>query len=216
MIRQDLTGQRFRRLLVIEFSHSKDAAYWRCLCDCGKFTTVRTAQLNNGVVGSCGCGSLEAARSNAKTISIRQRSKYWPYTRFFKSMYRNMLRRCYDQRDKRYLNYGGRGIRVCASWLADRAVYYEWVFTNGWKPGLSIERNNVNAGYSPENCSIIPMAAQQNNTTRSHRVEWNGETHTISEWARILGFPKQALQHRFTRNWTVEQAMTQPLRYWPK
>ncbi|MCK4528218.1 hypothetical protein KAW18_12675 [candidate division WOR-3 bacterium] len=53
--RLDLTGQRFTRLLVIEFAYVKNqATYWRCLCDCGNTVIVCCVNLK-GSTKSCGC-----------------------------------------------------------------------------------------------------------------------------------------------------------------
>ena len=57
----DLTGQRFGKLTVIEYISAKDAgkpgtaAYWRCKCDCGGETVVRTHDLIHAKIKSCGC-----------------------------------------------------------------------------------------------------------------------------------------------------------------
>jgi hypothetical protein len=48
----DLTGQRFGRLLVVGYKHSR---YWNCLCDCGNIKTVRADALKEGKTKSCGC-----------------------------------------------------------------------------------------------------------------------------------------------------------------
>jgi len=50
--RRDLTGQRFGRLVAGEYSTI--AQGWRCICDCGAQTTVRTWSLTSGSTTSCG------------------------------------------------------------------------------------------------------------------------------------------------------------------
>lgn len=52
----DLTGQRFGKLTVLERTENiGTSAGWRCRCDCGKETVVRTASLRSGGTKSCGC-----------------------------------------------------------------------------------------------------------------------------------------------------------------
>ena len=58
----DLTGQRFSRLTVINRADDKvdkksghRFSCWRCVCDCGNETIVRTQNLVKGVTKSCGC-----------------------------------------------------------------------------------------------------------------------------------------------------------------
>jgi len=52
----DITGERFGRLTVIEQNGKLgDQIAWRCKCDCGNFTTVRSSSLRTGKTTSCGC-----------------------------------------------------------------------------------------------------------------------------------------------------------------
>lgn len=55
-------GERFGRLIVIEYSHStrrKDGSAGerivKCLCDCGNERFARTSNLYSGNTRSCGC-----------------------------------------------------------------------------------------------------------------------------------------------------------------
>ena len=52
-------GNRYGKLIVIgrgdNQSNSKKVAYWRCKCDCGNTTNVRSSHLRNGSIVSCGC-----------------------------------------------------------------------------------------------------------------------------------------------------------------
>ncbi len=64
---QDLTGQRFGRLVVIELDRIENwITYWRCLCDCGNYKVVRAANLKNGYTKSCGCYRIESGKRLAK------------------------------------------------------------------------------------------------------------------------------------------------------
>ena len=65
--RNDLTGRRFGRLVVVR----QDGADCDCMCDCGKNITVKSYNLTNGRIKSCGCLKRSAAvkahgASNAK------------------------------------------------------------------------------------------------------------------------------------------------------
>jgi len=60
--RKDLVGCRFGRLVVVNFSHSKNSKhYWVCKCDCGNIITKFTAALTskNHPDKSCGCWAKE-------------------------------------------------------------------------------------------------------------------------------------------------------------
>lgn len=82
----DLTGQHFGRLTVIERAGSyrvqKYSKYseprWRCLCDparggCGRETVVIAHALKNGTTKSCGC--LRAEKSAERLEGLRKRKK---------------------------------------------------------------------------------------------------------------------------------------------
>lgn len=58
---EDLTGQKFGKLTAIENTGKKtnDKYVWKCLCDCGNYTEVHSANLKNGSVRSCGCLHLQ-------------------------------------------------------------------------------------------------------------------------------------------------------------
>lgn len=73
---EDLTGQRFGRLTVIERAENqfsaggKSTVMWRCRCDCGNpdLITVRGGHLRSGAIQSCGC--LHREKSKAKCIDL--------------------------------------------------------------------------------------------------------------------------------------------------
>lgn len=56
---QDLSGQKFGRLTVLELDIKKtketNHTYWICRCDCGKTLSVWASNLKNGNTQSCGC-----------------------------------------------------------------------------------------------------------------------------------------------------------------
>lgn len=57
----NLTGCRFGKLIVLErveneiTSSGNSVVMWRCLCDCGEETIVRSSTLLHGYTKSCGC-----------------------------------------------------------------------------------------------------------------------------------------------------------------
>ena len=68
--RIDLTGQRFGRLTVIEMLWVHPYTQCRCICDCGKETVVRNAQLTSGKTTSCGCAQREnVSKKNTKDLA---------------------------------------------------------------------------------------------------------------------------------------------------
>lgn len=124
-----------------------------------------------------------------------------------------MKTRCHNESDPGYKNYGGRGIRVCDEWT-EFVPFYEWAVGSGWEPGLTIERLDVNLGYSPENCSWTPLSDQPHNRRNTIRATAWGETKALGLWLRD---PRAVCRNRCTvldrleRGATPEEALTAPV-----
>ena len=63
---ENLVGQRFNRLLVLERAENtkQGQLQWLCQCDCGNTCIARGCSLKNGAKKSCGCLRKETARNN--------------------------------------------------------------------------------------------------------------------------------------------------------
>lgn len=60
--RQDLTGKRFGKLLVIEMEYNynnRRQSFCKCICDCGNEAVKSAYALSSGKIISCGCDSIE-------------------------------------------------------------------------------------------------------------------------------------------------------------
>lgn len=62
--KQNLIGQRFGRLIVIESAESdkRGHAKWMCQCDCGNQKVISATSLKTGKTNSCGCYHKEKMR----------------------------------------------------------------------------------------------------------------------------------------------------------
>lgn len=60
---RDMTGERYGRLVVVSYSHSKNGRHWLCRCDCGNESVASGGKLIIGRVKSCGCLQREIARA---------------------------------------------------------------------------------------------------------------------------------------------------------
>ena len=110
-----------------------------------------------------------------------------------------MIARCHKPNNHEYRNYGGRGIRVCEEWLRDYSKFESWALANGFSPELSIDRIDVNKGYSPDNCRWTDARTQANNKTTN--MVFFGESHTATEWAEITGISYNTIQARKVYGW---------------
>ena len=118
--------------------------------------------------------------------------------------YRGMMDRCYREKANNYADYGGRGIEVCSEWH-DIEVFEQWVLSNGYEKGLTLERIDVNGNYCPSNCRWATKKEQANNRRNTVFIEYEGETHTISEWAEIRGIKRSTLNNRYVRGYTGDK-----------
>lgn len=123
--------------------------------------------------------------------------------------YHHMIDRCCNESDAKFNNYGGRGIKVCEEWRTDFLKFYNWAIQNGYEETLTIERINVNGNYEPDNCTWIPANEQARNRTNQNIVEYNGEKHYLTEWAKMLNIRQDTLWRRiYKMGWSVEKAFS--------
>ena len=112
-------------------------------------------------------------------------------------VWNNMHQRCGNPNHPRYDHYGGRGITVCERWrnfpafLADMGARPS--------PKHSIEREDNNRGYEPDNCCWATKVEQQRNMRCNIMIEYNGEIKCLPEWADITGISKSTLSTRYYR-----------------
>lgn len=93
----------------------------------------------------------------------------WKSTRMYNS-WRGMKNRCKNLNDTAYKHYGGRGITVCTEW-ENFENFKEWALQNGYEESLTLERIDVNRGYSPDNCKWVSVRAQHFNTRDTIKVD---------------------------------------------
>lgn len=208
---KDLTGMRFGRLTVVELvddyvsPKGKHRKQYKCLCDCGTEKVIIGENLSRGLTLSCGCLQKERGAEANRTHGDTDSRLY--------NVWCAMKRRCLNPNVPEYPLYGGRGIKICDEWM-EYPNFYNWSYETGYDPNAprgqcTLDRIDVNKGYCPENCRWVTQQEQMNNVRYNHYETYNGETHTIAEWARIYNIPYYRLEQRLTRyGYNIEQALT--------
>jgi len=207
---RDLKGQRFGRLVVLydtgERKHRN--VVWHCRCDCGNEVDVRGGDLASGNTKSCGCYNRERAAEACTVHGMarhgKQHSVYWTW--------HNMLQRCENPNNKRYKDYGGRGITVCDEWH-DPQIFISWALASGWEKGLALDRIDNNGNYKPDNCRFVTPKENSRNKRNNHLITFDGKTQTMAQWAEEVNIPYHILKDRINKlHWPIERALTEPVR----
>jgi hypothetical protein len=70
---EDLTGRRFGKLLVVEPAETRHGRRrWKCLCQCGRFSTVATSNLKGQTRACFSCSRVAIYRTNRSRRKLYQ------------------------------------------------------------------------------------------------------------------------------------------------
>ena len=123
----------------------------------------------------------------------------------------DMKRRCYSPHSKDAPLYKDKGIKICKRWINSFENFYKDM---GKKPSLkhSIDRIDSNKDYKPSNCRWATPKEQANNTSRSRKLTFKGQTLSLTEWSTKMGFTThKTVSYRLNAGWTVKEALTIPI-----
>lgn len=166
---KDLTGRIFGRWTVIRRTPHPTHATWLCRCSGTKkephrprMKSVQQASLIKGRSMSCGCsqkGKSCPRLTHGASAAGEDRALYMVWL--------HMMRRCYNPTDRRYLRFGGKGIRV--SWAWQNVLNFKKDLSP--RPeGASLCRRNPGANYSKTNC-FWGTASEASNHIKIRRTE---------------------------------------------
>ena len=112
-------GMKFNKLTILDeiFVDLSPSGQKRrkflCICDCGNETEVLLNNFKKTI--SCGCYLRSILSSKAK------------HGLYHHSLYRvwcGMKQRCHNKNNIYYIDYGGRGIKMCEEWFNDFITFY--------------------------------------------------------------------------------------------
>jgi hypothetical protein len=158
-------------------------------CRCGKTFVTSIGSVRSGSTKSCGCYKSEATSKRTKTHGKSHAKIY--------HVWHNMMRRCHDETNKRFNDWGGRGITVAKEWHAFETFYS----AVGDVPfdGAQIDRIDNSKGYEPGNIKWSTNTENNRNTRRTRWVTLNGKKMAVSEAAQKIGISRHKLRHQLNR-----------------
>jgi hypothetical protein len=180
-------GDKFGKLTVIrEVAKIGHYRAFKLKCECGNTTTVKLNALRKKKRPTLSCGCLHiASLGNRRTHGM---SKTLTYTTWLA-----MKNRCENLSHKAYVNYGGRGIRVCKRWQK----FENFLEDMGERPNdqSEISRINNDGNYQLDNCEwtddgtaqIRNRRKQKDTSSRFRGVDYWVSNNSVTEgWrARI-------------------------------
>lgn len=174
-----------------------DGAYY-LVAKCNTCKELKAIRIDAFVLKGCMCKRVHGESGRGAT---QQTPAYRTWAA--------MKLRCYNKNHEHYRFYGGRGISVCERW---RQSYRNFLQDMGPRPtGTTLDRIDNDGPYSPDNCRWATKQEQVNNSRSVRLLTFDGQTRSISEWARVIGIQDGTIRYRLKKGWSIEQALTAPL-----
>lgn len=194
---KDLSGTKIGSATVINRADDyispkgEHKIMWNVLCNiCGKIFVAPGTRITRGKVKMCMECSIKAYTKHGMSE-----------TRLY-NVYKGIKRRCYGKSSPNYYRYGGRGIEMCKEWKNDFTTFYAWAMSQEYDESadrgeLTVDRIDVNGNYCPENCRLVSMKEQANNTRSNIRIDYHGVTYTASTFAELMNIPYHRVRFWF-------------------
>lgn len=152
---EELKGQRFGQLVVIDYVErdGQGRARWLCHCDCGNDKVIAARSLKSGQVISCGCVNIKNAKKRM-TQQMRHLKSYKngasrePWYKCYSAMV-NRVKQIVTGVDNPKINHYRKLIKgkLCEiQWLQDPYLFISEI-EGSYAPGLSIHRIDNHRGY---------------------------------------------------------------------
>ena len=194
----DLSGRVFGRWTVLRraFRDDQGKTWWTCRCACGAVHDVNGCHLRDGRSKQCkSC----VRRTHGATRGRRPTTEYVVWS--------SMIARCHNPENRRYADYGGRGITVCARW---RDSFDAFLADMGPRPSPdhSIDRVENGKGYEPSNCRWATSTQQNRNRRDTRTITAFGQSRCAAEWSEATGIKTSTIKARIKRGWPAEKAVS--------
>lgn len=206
----DLQNKKFNKLFVIGYAGTKligctHRHFWWCVCDCGNIVKIiagslkfSTAIYKRKPTMSCGCYYNDVMI----THGMEGTSEY--------NSYLSAKARCTAKTNRKYKNYGGRGIKFLFN------SFEEFYAELGDKPEpknlYSVDRINNDGNYEVGNVRWATAKEQGRNHRFNRRITINNTTKTLIEWCEYFSINRSTVSTRLnTQGWCEECSLTIPV-----
>lgn len=108
-----------------------------------------------------------------------------------------------------YVDYGGRGIKMCDEWLNDYLTFKKWAYENGYNDKLpkgqcTIDRIDNNGDYEPSNCRWVNSKQQARNRRTTRLIEYNNKKQCAKDWAKELNVSYPTFIYHINNGLTID------------
>jgi hypothetical protein len=172
---------------------------WQCRCECGTERPVYEHSLKRGTSVSCGCYNRERSSESGTKHGATKTPEYKVWTA--------MKDRCYNPNNKRYADYGGRGILVSKRWYNNFQAFLDDMGPRP-SPRHSIDRIDNDKSYNRNNCQWSLPTEQMVNRRGTQMVD----NVPLATLAKRYGIPANTLRFRILKGWELQDALTRPVR----
>lgn len=162
---KDISGKTFGRLTATsEYIVKNNQTKWKFVCSCGTTKYISKSHVVAGNTISCGCAVVDSNKNKRQQHGKTKTTEY--------NIWNNIRKRCLHEKNPMYPVYGGRGIKICESWLKpDGQGFLNFLADMGNRPSknFSLDRRDVNSGYSADNCQWVTNSEQAFNKNLSDK-----------------------------------------------
>lgn len=182
----NMIGLEFNGCRVVsEIEKINGRVAYKCVCYCGKDFKATTKVIRSGAKRSCGCARVGINKKHGLSRS----SEY--------SSWSGMIQRCNNRKNPKFNRYGGRGIKVCDSWLS----FENFISDLGMKDDIkqTIGRIDNDGDYCKENCRWESDIQQANNTSRTVKFKYRGVSLTARQVSDMNGIDYDLVYVRLSK-----------------
>ena len=180
--REQLLNQSLYTVKILNISNDLKLGTFQC--ECGDCYTASIDMVRQGFTTTC---------EDCKLGSYKMHKFKYPH---LVSIYSNMKTRCTNPNSESYKEYGAKGITVCDEWSLSFDLFLEWSLNNDYSENLSLDRKELDKGYTPDNCRWVSKCTQSQNTRVLMSTNTSGyrgvSAYSCGKW-------QSEIQHNFNK-----------------